>query len=503
MYQAFKRVRNKAREFYPHQIILRTIADLNHPEAHTVERLRIYRPWELLLLAKWTFQFGDYTDPDRHNLEEKHYSQLINLMQEMGQFVRMPSDNPSLLMWMRKMAFQQFWFQERIRSQQIAQQSLLFNRLPDNHSFQTDFCQHTGISIHDFVILAIAVLVAFAGDHRQQFITLKWFHILDGAVASDAVPAFLRIISKPFEDIREYLTSSETSPSSKEYEYYEQSPFKKFPLLQIEDRYYCMSPILLFHSLHSFVHDTLKGIDPNAFVNKFGGTFEKYIGDSLGYSGVAHITEDDLRVSLKTKHKLVDFMLYDSGVNVLIDAKGVELPTLGMLTHLQDVLRDKTKSSILKAITQAYETWNSAQSLSSISNLPVGTNPPFLVVVTLKELYLGTGADFLREVADDFYSNLLARFERKALIPPEHIYFLSLSAFEYLIQAIKSGHSLVAILNEAVRLDRDNSTKSFLFDQHVYKFKTGIPDYLDAEFAAIMRELKTHFPESSSEVASA
>jgi hypothetical protein len=106
---------------------------------------------------------------------------------------------------------------------------------------------------------------------------------------------------------------------------------------------------------------------------------------------------------------------------------------------------------------------------------------------------LGTGSDFLQVVASDFFVKLVERYGNLPLIPPEHIYFLSTSAFDYLMQAIRNGESIISILRDAVEKDREPHTKSFMFDQHVFRFKTSIPEYLDNEFRYLMQPLLDQF----------
>jgi hypothetical protein len=282
---------------------------------------------------------------------------------------------------------------------------------------------------------------------------------------------------------------------SKDYEFYEQSPLKRFPLLEVEGRYFCYSPVLLVHSTNSFVFDTLKQADPNGFMNSFGTIFEKYIASGFSYSKVPFISEKEIQATIGRLHKVVDFIVFDDDTAILIDAKGVELPVLGMLTHLHDVLSDKTRTSILKGVSQACATWHALATHSRIGEFSLGNRVPYLLVVTYKQLYLGTGVDFLTHVASDFYADLLQQYGGRSPIPPEHIYFISASDFDYLMETIHKGQSLKTILVDSVARDSQLSTKRFIFSQHLMQYGTNIPVYLEREFDSIVNTIRTNFSE--------
>jgi hypothetical protein len=226
----------------------------------------------------------------------------------------------------------------------------------------------------------------------------------------------------------------------------------------------------------------------------FGDIFEKYVERGLNYANLKYFNEEKLKKVLGEQGKVVDFFVTDGETNILIDAKGIELPPLGMLTHIEDVLKDKTETSILKAITQSYETWKNLLTIKKIDDHTISSQTPFLLVVTYKDLFIGNGKDFLHNVAKEFLPTLTAKLGVGNLIPPENMYFLSADDFDFLMQSVKMGNSLSNILSQAMQADQDTKTKKFIFRDHLKPSRDGIPDFLEEEFHSLMDTLKNLLP---------
>ncbi len=445
------------------------------------------------MLIKWSILYGEKSPYKRIVVNERNINYLIGLFYNLGGLVRMPSAHIGILLWMRKTAFQQFIFQENPRNQQITQQSLLFKNLPQSHSLKTTFLNKSNLEIEEFLILSLFLIVLINKPNRNQYFDRNIFKPIEKSVHPGAIDAFLKILSKSFTEIYEYLNTTSTKRISKEYEFYEQSPLKRFPLLKVDERFYCYSPVLFMHSINSFVFDSLKSENPSEFMNSFGPIFERYVENGFKYSKVTFITESQIKIAIGVNRKVVDFIIIDDDVAILVDAKGVDLPPIGMLTHLHEVLSDKTRNSILKAVSQAFDTWDAISSIPKVGGHEMKNRIPYLLVVTYKELYLGTGQDFITNVAADYISDLKQKYGGNMPVPPENIYFLSLNDFDYLVEAMNQGKSIKSILSDAIICDSQPSTKRFIFMQHVLKYNTGLPEYIKDEFDNMVALLKNKF----------
>src|SRR5207249_2900568 len=114
---------------------------------------------------------------------------------------------------------------------------ILFGHLPATHSFRSSFFQTTGTEIELFIDLSVAMLQKFV-SRDEVFITHDWFQPLDAAYSPKAITRFLSALSLTFDQARTYLSGREINRLSISYEFYEQSPLKRYPLLFQSGRYY-------------------------------------------------------------------------------------------------------------------------------------------------------------------------------------------------------------------------------------------------------------------------
>jgi hypothetical protein len=315
-------------------------------------------------------------------------------------------------------------------------------------------------------------------------------------IAKERIEAYLQLVSKDLTGTRDLLVELKDRRLSIDNEFYEQSPLKRCPLLRIDDRFYCYSPTLLIQGISSYIYDLLRRVNPEFFMSKFGGIYEAYVERGIEYAGLEYLPERKLARILGSRSKVVDFLIVDGGANILVESKGVEMPPIGMLTHLQDVVRDRTKSSIMKAIIQAYDAWSVLKDHERVDSLKLGNGTPYLMVVTYKDLYIGNGTDFFRDIAPEFLTELMSHYDVKALIPPEQMYFISADDFDFMVQAIHSGTPLAHILAEATKVDTDPHTKKFVFRDHIQRLApgAGIPDFLNREFESTMDKIRRLLP---------
>jgi hypothetical protein len=228
-------------------------------------------------------------------------------------------------------------------------------------------------------------------------------------------------------------------------------------------------------------------------MGKFGGIFERYVEKALSYSGVSFLNEDKLRLHLSDTSKLVDFLIVDQDANIFIDAKGVEMGYLGMVSHRPDVIRDKTKSSIIKGIIQGYETAKRISDMDYVGELKRGNKENYLIIVTFKDLYIGNGQDFYQSVAKQKLDEIISEYEGRQWIPLENMYFLSIDDLDLFVEGINMGKiSMAEGLRGAVIADMRPESKKFVFRQHVFELcpTSSIPQYLEDEFERIMHSFK-------------
>jgi len=494
--RAFRKVRNRLKKHFPFEIVLACVKRLNEHPTDRLEHLRMYPPWRLLLLIKWALIHGEYIAPNRRPLTVARFNYLLNLMHDFEGSLRHPGEYENIFLFFRNMAFQQFWLQHEFNMINFARQSLLFGRLDNYHPFQKRFTERCGISIPEFIELAMMIMTRFTVE-KQMSVTPGWFRTVADKYDPGTIERFLDLLAIDFESLKEKFIKQQSNRKV-QYEAYEKTPLRETPLLKHDSKYYPFSPELLARCLETFIYDTLRSDGPNVFMNKFGPIFEKYVGNSIANTKIRYFTEKELSEILPGEGKLVDYLLMDESNKIFVDAKGVEMSYLGMVGHQPEVITDKTKTSIVKGIQQGFETASRLGSIRKFSEVEFGKGNNYLIVVTFKDMFVGNGLDFYEYVAKDTLNELISQYDGAPPIPFEHMYFMSIDDFDLLTGGIASGEiALAEILGHAVKSDTLWENKKFTFEQHIYDMypKQKPPLWLLDESKYILDRCRVRFNE--------
>ena len=410
---------------------------------------------------------------------------------------RMPSEYPHYRLFFRNLAYQQFTYQTEFNLAAFARQSILFCNLPENHTFKRQFEILTGFSIDQFVELAFSVLIRFMVK-EEHFVPRNWFSSIEHHFTKSIVEKFFQNISLDLPLLRKYLLGMETRKAGKANEYYEETPFIRYPLLQSQRGYESWHPTVLYRGLEYFIYDTLRAADPSEFMSRFGPIFERYVEASIAYLGLPFATEAQLSAALPGQGKVVDFILAEDDANVFMDAKGVEMAYLGKVSHRPDIVSDKLKESAIKGIRQGFDSARRLAEIGAVGPTIKSARENYLLIVTYKELYLGSGSDIYEAIARPRLTELLAEYGGTEWIPFRHIYFLTIDDLDRLVQAVKLGQtSVVTTLRNAVAGDSVPSAKTFVLGQRIPGKKSGKghPEMLELEFQRITTKLENYFPQ--------
>ena len=281
-------------------------------------------------------------------------------------------------------------------------------------------------------------------------------------------------------------------------EFYEQTPLVASPLIKEGPKYYCFHPYILYRCVEHFIYNTLKADDPKWFMDNFSGIYERYLETGLKYSSLKFYSEKDLIKNIDRKSKCVDYLIFEDS-NIFIDAKAVEMPYLGKVSDDPDVILGKIKNTALKAIEQAYEL-NSELLTSTNKTTPKFKEESYLLVVTYKELYIGSGKALQNSVAKEKIDKLIEKTDPKAVVPLENIYFITIDDFDALMSAAKNGESISDIINTAISHDKVAEHKKFHFKQHITSIlgeSSPLP-YLMGEADRIIGDHKVRLGENDS-----
>lgn len=448
--------------------LISSIIDYLHEgfDLNNVEHLR-KAPWVQLLLVRWIL-----TDPDfgRSTLVAKpgQVIEIMNKAWKLNDKGRLPSEYPSIQLFMRSIAFQQFPYQERLALDKIGRQWALFAQLPEDSLLQKRFVAICGLSIRDFLSLAFLLAAKLLQNPTIRF-NKGFFGPVVNEFGESTITAFLGTLSAEFPEVRSAL-AGQGRDGKHHQELLEYSPLSQWPLLISRGQYLSWYPTLLFRRLETFIYDVLRASDPAEFMDKFGSIFEDYVGRAIEDSGASFLREEDL-IPLLEGGKCVDFLIHEREEVVLVDAKAVEIASIARSTADPRLVRDRTKGTLLKAIEQAYSVWSKREYLP----LQIGEDGtvPYVIVVTFKEHYLGNGLKYSMAVADEDIRKIQAKYVG-ANIPLENIFFLTIDDLDYLSEAVRLGKlSYADALRHAAASDEDPKTAKFTFTQSILELRLG------------------------------
>jgi hypothetical protein len=225
----------------------------------------------------------------------------------------------------------------------------------------------------------------------------------------------------------------------------------------------------------------------------FGPLFEEYVRKAIVHMSLPFRHEKEVAALVRSKDKpsLIDFVVYDQGSRIFIDAKAVEMHYRSKVTHSMDELAKGLDSSLLKAIKQAHSTMRVLTDLGVDGDNTAGCND-FLLVVTESELYISNGVILASAVGQQTLDELMPKDGTGPTIPLDKMYFLTIQEFERLAEAINSGKcGFGEALLRAREANLHPKTRKMVFDQHLDEWGIGkiAPDYLITEAKNTLKAL--------------
>ncbi len=454
---------------------------MNAENDDNMARLRRH-PWLIMLIAKWNL-LGNRVHPSLAKPLTNHtFNKILSTTYDLGKLVKMPGEASHYRNFMRNIAYQQFIYQKQLSSTTVASNHLLFSSLPNNHRIQTRFKDLTGVEICDFNKCCLVIYAAFM---KNKSVSVSDFEIIFEKVGRANLEQTLIALSIDLHRVKGQVQNNDYSNGTYS-EWYEQTPFLRFPLVRYDGKYTCLNLYVFLRSIEGYVYDLLKNDNPQSFMDGFGKVFESYLYRGLNFSGCEYVDENLLGDQLPEGVNVVDFVVCNENSNIFIDAKGVELPYLGKVSDNPKVILGKVKTSALKAIKQA-NVLNDYLRKNALKGVEFKRDN-YLLVVTYKELYLGNGTDFYEAVAKEAIDEITQSLDAKAVIPLENMYFITLEEFDLLCSVINSTNfSMEQVLEHAKANDREPESMKFDFTQHINSLGVEVmrPDYLDESIAQL------------------
>lgn len=482
-YNEFKRLRNYIRKYSASSIIDKCVFHINQKSNTKLDSLQLL-PWQFICVIKWVLLDKECKILTSKEMDTKAFEKLRLLLLNLERQIRGPDEFDNHYLFFRALACQQLGFQKELSNQFIARQSILFSQLSHDHPINSDFKDITGLTITEYLDLSFLTYVGMKNTHIVRW---SWFRELSEQLNIDfnLIANYVKLIALDFKSYREWLIKTEGNNYKSPMELYENSSLVSYPFFISKFGLVCIHPQLFFRSIENFVYDVLRVNNSQRFMDKFGNIFESYVRDGLDRSQVEYFTESDLREKFGHNESHVDFVIKaDAESLIFVEAKAKDMQKLGYFAHEQSIITDKIRDSALKAVNQAHNV---------LRNYVEHDNPPvrsYLIVITYKEMYLGNGKTVLDYLAHNAMSKIYETYPSHQ-IPPENIYFMNISDFDFLCEMVKNQRlTFLEALEKAKTADSHRDTKVFTFSMHLQNWWTDDrPQHLSLEFDKIYTRL--------------
>lgn len=412
-------------------------------------------PYITLMVMKWAAELWrehehrrDATGEDMAFVRQRIFDATGSLLRSQGRH----------FVFMRRIAFQQFWYQKSFNGAALVRQALLFGELMRESEPVRRFSEESGLSPPDF-IRQLAHLIADIGDQlgKEHLSAMRPSRRLEDAID---LPRARRFFMTTIAELHRDMAELARYKTPHEVELCEQSPLIRTPYVKTTRGFELIHHKLLFRSVENGLYDLLRIRGAESFMRAFGPAFEAYVGLVLGEVGHRVIAERELQGLLHGNGKCVDFAIVLDDALVLVDAKGIEGHYDELYHNMPTVLTEKLKTTALHAAVQAVDT---------VRRLPddLRRQATYFLCVTYKQLNIGTG-DALRDLTIETPEWDNDRWKEPAL-PPSHMFTVSASELELLVSCVRdTGASLQYLLSDIVAANTVPETSSkLLIETHL------------------------------------
>lgn len=426
-----------------------------------LEALQI-APWHVLLLVKWALRDAAPLRIGRRITPEQFTNLRAGVQELVGEDYLWKK--PPVFLMMRA-HFPQFDFQ-RPEGWSFLRWPALIAREGPNNPTRRQFVRELGLEPEEFIdltyVLMVAVLERSRTIPRHEFDPLR-------KVYGAAVDRYLDVVAQDLPSLRVLLRHDQAARGVPlRQELYEFPYLKRYPFFRTrKGDISAWHPMVAARGLEEIVHWRLARLF-NEYTEPFSRLFERYVSELTEAMSADAVTEAEYAQVAGAEAPKVEAILPYGDCNVYVEAKMALFEDDVLLTDNETQTFNKTKH-VRKAIKQGWEVSGALRAEGSPLPQCRASGPDFLLVVTSRELGLGSGAQLQRLYpAGKFdYPDEGSR-ER---LPLDHVFTMSILEFERLSVAVANGAvQLPQLLREAVELNRNPATSAILFDSFLGKY---------------------------------
>lgn len=414
-------------------------------------------PWNILLLVKWALRDEQTRIRIGRRITNEEFARLRGGVQELVGKDYLARKPPVYLMM--RSHFPQFDFQ-RPQGWGFLRWPALIARQDANNASRRQFVEELGLSPEHFMDLAFSVVAALVDD--RQTIPGDFFQPLRSAYGA-SIDVFWNLIALDLPALRRALQADErVEPASLRQELYEFPHLKRYPFHKTRGGDFVpWHRMVVARGLEEIVHWRLARLG-SVYTEPFSEPFEQYVMELAQAMSPGCVTETEYENIAGASAPKVEAVIPCGQCNVLIEAKMALFGDDVLLTDNETQAFHKTKQ-VRKAIKQAWKVGKAVRGAGSPLPQCAAAAQDFLLVVTSRELGLGSGDQLVR-----LYPGQKLNYpddEARRNLPLENVFTMSIIDFERLSTAVKKGHiDLAQLLKSVVQKNRDPATAAILFD---------------------------------------
>lgn len=197
--------------------------------------------------------------------------------------------------------------------------------LYDSESIKEAVQKELGFSLDYYFRAALYIYCCFSNGHihyKEKDLLKTQFR------KDDYIPAIQRVlddISLGLADLRRLCKDYCSYESDKIFNYYNDAPHVRYPLIRCYDGYCCVVPDYIMAALLDGLYYMLKIPNHPDIRQEFANNFENYVGmlleTALGDSGISFCREITYKAGKQGSQKTSDWILWDSNSICFLDCK--------------------------------------------------------------------------------------------------------------------------------------------------------------------------------------
>lgn len=429
-----------------------------------------YAPWHLALLLKWAIIHSEEKYPTK-SLQPLMFERMCRITHNMwsdlrseflGKGIRKGAEK-----FFRITSHHQFAFQAGFSKWTIPRQLILFGS-KGSENFNEYFRQASKLSIQEFLEYSLCVWGWFSTNRNKPLFSASLF--FSGFIGKETeTRAFIEYFGLSRDQVKERLTSGHVIRDIN-LEIVESSPMYKYPAISIGTNLLMISSRMFETYLDMHLYECAKGSNDSSIRSWLSDSIEEYVGRTLASTSLKLLPESELQRRFLGK-KVTDYLVVNDDCILLVEVKSVELSPIARVRPTKEIMEKDLRAGVSRAYIQGYSLLEQLL-MDNELNKTIGSVPVYLMVVTYKDLYLGTGIDCWDEFAEEAVREAIPRTDALlTLLPPQNTIVGTIRELDQIAGFGKLDRSSLATFFAKMSSEnKDPTTRRWMLQQHINEF---------------------------------